>query len=310
MTGSAGSDGETRAAGGGGAGTGGSGGAGTDSGQTRAGAGGGGEPEVSDSLRAFGAVVKAFRRRARLTQEEFAPLVRYSLPTVASIEQGRRFPPDAFVDRAEEVLDAFGALTGAARHLSRQPGLASWFRQWAALEARALSLSTYECRLVPGLLQTEAYALRLFMDQLPPLGDAQIEAQLAQRIGRQRLLTERPNTAYSFIVEEHVLRRGLGGPEVTRGQLDRVIELAQLQNVEVQVMPLVRESHAGLHGPLRLLETPEHQWLGYGEGQESGQLIADAAVVSMLQMRYARMRSQALPLTESLGLLRRIRGAT
>lgn len=155
----------------------------------------GGEPEVSESLKSFGEVVKAFRRRARLTQEQFAPQVRYSLPTVASIEQGRRFPPRDFVDRAEEVLDAFGALKGAAKHLTRKPGLASWFRQWAQLEAEALSLYTYECRLIPGLLQTEAYALRLFRDQLPPLCDEQIEAQMAARQERQRLLTERPNTA-------------------------------------------------------------------------------------------------------------------
>ncbi len=141
-----------------------------------------GEPEGSDSLKTFGEVVRAFRRRARLTQEEFAPRVRYSVPTVASVEQGRRFPPRDFVDRAEEVLDAFGTLRGAARHLSRQPGLASWFRQWAQLEAEAVTLYTYECRLIPGLLQTEAYARTLFTNQLPPLGDAQIEAQLAARL--------------------------------------------------------------------------------------------------------------------------------
>lgn len=81
-----------------------------------------GEPEPSDGLKAFGEVVKVFRKRARLTQEEFAPRVRYSVPTVASIEQGRRFPPPAFVDRAEEVLDAFGVIKAAAKHLSRQRG--------------------------------------------------------------------------------------------------------------------------------------------------------------------------------------------
>lgn len=272
--------------------------------------GGSGEPETSDSLKAFGAVVQAFRKRAGLTQEQFAPLVGYSVPTVASIEQGRRFPPDAFVERAEEVLDAFGAIRGAAKHLSRQPGLASWFRRWAELEAKALSLYTYECRLVPGLLQTEAYALRLFTEQLPPLDDAQIDANMVKRLERQALLTERPNTSYSFIIEEHVLLRQLGGPELTREQLDHLIEVAQLRNVEVQIMPLVCDSHAGLGGPLQLLETPEHQRLAYSEGQKSAQLIAEAKVVSQLQMRYARMRSQALPLKESLGLLRQMRGAT
>jgi transcriptional regulator with XRE-family HTH domain len=264
---------------------------------------------VSESLKSFGEVVKAFRKRARLTQEEFAPLVRYSLPTVASIEQGRRFPPVDFVDRAEEVLDAFGTLKGAARHLSRKPGPASWFRQWAQLEAEAVSLYTYECRLIPGLLQTEAYAQRLFRDQLPPLGDEQVEAQMAARQERQRLLTERPNTSYSFIVEEHLLRRQLDGERTTRELVDHLIRLAERRNIELQLMPVVRDSHAGLGGPMQLLETPDNRWLAYCEGQESGRLVTDRKVVSVLQMRYARMRSQALMLPDSLGLLRQMRGA-
>ncbi|MFR9724645.1 helix-turn-helix domain-containing protein [Streptomyces sp. MS19] len=274
-----------------------------------AGPGSGSEPESSDSLKGFGEVVKAFRKRARLTQEQFAPRVRYSVPTVASIEQGRRFPPTDFIERAEEVLDAFGALKGAARHLSRRPGLASWFRQWAKLEAEALSLYTYECRLMPGLLQTEAYARAVFLAQLPPLSDDEIEAQWAARAERQRLLRERPNTAYSFILEEHLFLRQTGGAEVTRGLLDHVLEVAKLRNVEVQVMPLMRETHAGLGGPVRLLETPDNRWLGYCEGQENGQFISDPKVVSKLQMRYARMRSQALSLDDSLSLLQRMRGA-
>ncbi|MEU9188645.1 helix-turn-helix transcriptional regulator [Streptomyces sp. NPDC048484] len=271
--------------------------------------GSGGEPEVSDSLKTFGEVVKAFRKRARLTQEEFAPRVRYSVPTVASIEQGRRFPTSEFVERAEEALDAFGALRGAARHLSRQPGLASWFRQWARLEAEAVSLYTYECRLIPGLLQTEAYARTLFVNQLPPLCDDQIEAQWAARAERQRLLRERPNTAFSFILEEHLFLRRTGGAEVTRELIDHVAELAELRNVEVQVMPQVQENHAGLHGSMQLLETPENRWLGYCEGQETGQFIPDPKVVSTLQMRYARMRSQAFSLSDSRALLQRMRGA-
>lgn len=270
----------------------------------------GAEPESSDSLKAFGEVLKAFRKRARLTQEQFAPRVRYSVPTVASIEQGRRFPPADFVDRAEEVLDAFGALRGAARHLSRRPGLASWFRQWAQLEAEAVALYTYECRLIPGLLQTEAYARSLFSERLPPLGDDQIEARLSARTDRQRILTERPNTAYSFIVEEHVFLRETGGPEASAELIDHVLKLARFRNIEVQVMPQARGSHAGIDGPMQLLETPDNRWFGYCEGQESGQFISDLKVVSMLQIRYARMRSQALSLEDSLSLLRQIRGAT
>ncbi|MDT9690156.1 helix-turn-helix transcriptional regulator [Streptomyces sp. P9(2023)] len=271
---------------------------------------GGGEPEASDSLKTFGEVVKTFRKRARLTQEEFAARVGYSLPTVASIEQGRRFPSADFVERAEEVLDAFGVIRAAAKHLSRQPGLASWFRQWAKLEAVALTLYTYENRMVPGLLQTEAYARELFTERRPPLGDEEIQEQLVARLERKRLVTERPNTAYSFIIEQHVLERPTGGAEVMREQLDHLLELDARRNIEVQVLPKKLGHHAGFGGPFQLLETPDNRVFAYGEGQRGGQFIADRKEVSILQMRYARMRSQALTLEDSRSLLRQMRGAT
>ncbi|MCT9104284.1 Scr1 family TA system antitoxin-like transcriptional regulator [Streptomyces mirabilis] len=269
----------------------------------------GGEPESSDSLRTFGAVVQALREHAGLSREEFGERVRFSKHTVASVELGRRMPDPTFVERAEEVLGNTGALRKAAGHLARQPGLAAWFRQWARLETTAITLYTYECRLIPGLLQTEAYARTLFRNQLPPMDDEQVEAQWVARGERQRLLRERPNTAFSFILEEGLILRRMGGMEVTRGLIDHVLEIAELRNVEIQVMPQVRETHAGLDGPMRLLETPDNRWFAYCEGQESGQLIADPKVVSMLQMRYARMRSQALTLEDSVSLLQRRRGA-
>ncbi|MEU9708800.1 helix-turn-helix transcriptional regulator [Streptomyces sp. NPDC047967] len=267
------------------------------------------EPEPQYSLKMFGEVVKTFRKRARLTQEQFAPLVGYSPETVASIEQGRRLPPPDFVERADSILDAFGVILAAAKHLTRRKGLASWFRQWAELELSALSLYTYECRLIPGLLQTPAYARTLFADQLPPLADEQIEAQLAARLERQQLLRERPNTSFSFILEEHLFLRDLGGADVTRELLDHILDLSELRNVDVQIMPLVRHHHSGLGGPVQLLETPDHQWFGYLEGQEHGQFVSDPKAISVIQMRCASMRSQALSLDDSQGLMRRMRGA-
>ncbi|MFB7229575.1 Scr1 family TA system antitoxin-like transcriptional regulator [Streptomyces fimicarius] len=267
------------------------------------------ESEPHYNLKMFGEIVKTFRKRARLTQEQFAPLVGYSLETVASIEQGRRLPPPDFAERADSLLDAFGVILAAAKHLTRRKGLASWFRQWALLELGALSLYTYECRLIPGLLQTPAYARTLFADRLPPLADEQIEAQLAARLERQELLRNRPNTAFSFILEEHLFLRQLGGEDVTRELIDHILDLSELRNVEIQIMPLVRNHHAGLDGPMRLLETPEHQWCAYSEGQMYGQFISDPKVISVIQMRCASMRSQALSLDDSKSLMRRMRGA-
>lgn len=267
------------------------------------------EPEPTDGLKAFGAALKSFRKRAGYTQEALAPEIGYSTHFVASIEQGRRFPPPRFVDQVEVTLDAFGTLRLVANQLSRQRGLASWFRQWAQLEQEAITLYTYECRVIPGLLQTPAYAEAVFANRLPSLGDEQIQAQLAARIERQKLLTERPNTAYGFILEEHVFLRNVGGPEVTRELIDHIVALAARRNIEIQIMPVVRESHAGLDGPVRLLESPDNRWFAYCEGQRGGQFISDPKEISVLQKRYARMRSQALSFEHSVSLLERMRGA-
>ncbi|MFF6888337.1 Scr1 family TA system antitoxin-like transcriptional regulator [Streptomyces sp. NPDC012421] len=269
----------------------------------------GSEPETSESLKAFGEVVKVFRKRAGLTQEQFAPLVGYSLPMVASIEQGRRLPSKEFVEKAEEVLDAFGVIRAAAKHLTRKAGLAKWFEEWAELEPQAVTLYAFEPRLAPGLLQTPAYARTLFEKQLPAMSDDKIETNLIARLERTRILTERPETIFSFIVEEHALRRQVAEPDVMHEQIGHILALGERRNIDIQVMPHSRGHHAGLDGPLCLLETKEHAWQAYSEGQGSGQLISDPKEVSILHQRYARMRAQALSVEATVGLLREIRGA-
>ncbi|MFJ2307340.1 Scr1 family TA system antitoxin-like transcriptional regulator [Streptomyces sp. NPDC087787] len=268
-----------------------------------------GEPEPSDSMKAFGAAHKAFRKRAGYTQEDYAPLVGYQPGTVASIEQGRRFPPRVFVERAEEVQDAFGALKGVYKHVGREKGLASWFRQWAELEEQAISLYTFENRVVPGLLQTEAYARGLFSVRLPVLADPEIEAMITARLERQSLFAERPNTVFSFIVEEHVLRRAAGEGRVMRQQIDHILEATAPRNLEFQVVPMSHGAHACLDGPIRLAESPENEWFAYCEAQRGGRFAVDPKTISVLHMRYAKLRSQALTPEDSRSLLEQMRGA-
>ncbi|GAB3116907.1 helix-turn-helix transcriptional regulator [Streptomyces calidiresistens] len=267
------------------------------------------EPTPSDSLRTFGAMVQALREHAGFSRAEFGEMVRFSKHTVASVELGRRMPDISFVERADEALGNTGALRRAAAFLTRgEAGLAVWFRRWARLERVAVSLSTYECRLVPGLLQSEGYARAVFENSIPPLSDEQLEVQVTARLERQRTLEEKSDALFSFIVEEHVFRRELGGPEVTRGLLTRVLEVTELRNVTLQILPLRARVHACLDGPLQLLETPERRRLAYSEGQENGRLISDAKEVSLLHQRYDRLRSQALTPDDSRGLLERLRG--
>jgi transcriptional regulator with XRE-family HTH domain len=267
------------------------------------------EPGVSDSLRTFGAVVQALREHAGFSREEFADLVGFSKHTVASVEQGRRMPDRDFVERGEAALGETGALRKAAPHLSRQAGLASWFRQWARLEAQAVTLWTYECRVVPGLLQTERYA-RAVTESVPPVKDEeQVAKQVAARLERQKLFARRPPIAFSFIVEQALIERGTGGPDVMHELLDHLLELSAQFNVELQIMPRYQPDHAGFDGPLMLLESPDNKWFSYAEGQRGGMLIADSKEVSIMLQRYARLRSQALTSEDSRSLLKQLRGA-
>ncbi|MFE9094274.1 helix-turn-helix domain-containing protein [Streptomyces sp. NPDC007264] len=268
-----------------------------------------GEPEVSDGLKAFGAVHKALREDAGLTQEEYAEIVGYSVHAIAKLEQGRRFPQPRFVERAGEVLEAPRVLRAAARNLTRRQGLASWFQQWAGIEEEAISLYAYECRAIPGLLQPEPYIRAIFERRLPPLTEAQIERQVEARLERQRLLAERPNTAFSFIIEQALIERRVGGTEVTRFLIDHLLTAGRLRNVEIQMVPLRQEDHVGVDGQMYLAETPDHQWIGYTEGQQSSVLITSPEDVSAMLQRYGKLRQQALGREPGTSLLEQMRGA-
>lgn len=267
------------------------------------------EPSPSDSLRTFGAVVQALREHAGLSRGDLSARVQYSRHTVESVELGRRMPDEAFVERAEEALGNTGALRRASRHLSRgEAGLAAWFRRWARLEREAASLCTYECRLVPGLLQSEAYARAVFDGTIPLRTDEELEAQLSARMERQAMMRERPKVPFSFIVEEHVFRRSFGDANQMRELVDHVLERSAPRNVTLQLVPVDTGLHACLDGPVQVLETPEGRRLAYSEGQENGRLISDPKQVSVLCQRYDTLRSQALNPEESRALLERLRG--
>ncbi|MFJ6846641.1 helix-turn-helix domain-containing protein [Streptomyces griseoluteus] len=267
--------------------------------------------ETSGSLKMFGAVLKSLRDQGGLTQEEFGLQVQYSAPYVAKIEQGKRFPPADLPARVAGVLgeDAAKVLTAAATTLTRRSGLATWFQQWAGIEEEAISLWAYECRVIPGLLQPEGYIRAVFDQQIPPLSEEQFERQVAARLERQRILDERPNTAFSFLIEEAVLRRGLGGVEVTRDVVRNLLEQGSRRNVEILLMPLQQVDHCGVDGQMYLAERDSHQWVGYIEGHECSTLLTQPKLVSSMLQRYGKMRSQALSHLATADMLRDVQGA-
>ncbi|MET8023337.1 helix-turn-helix domain-containing protein [Streptomyces avermitilis] len=258
----------------------------------------------SGVVTAFGRQLKLLRVRAGLERPEFGKLTGYAGQSIASFEQGRRIPSPRFIDRADEVLDAGGVLKALKEEVGRAQ-YPAFFRDAARLEARATALNVYA---VPGLLQTEDYARAVFQMQRPLLEDEVIEQRLEARMVRQSIFTRRPAPLMSFVIEEAVLRRQLGGQKTMRGALEQILLTGQSRNVEVQVMPIGREDHAALGGPFTLIDTDKGHRIAYAEVQDDSRLYTDTSYVRTLEARYGILRSQALTPSESSALIEQLMG--
>ncbi|HEX5567580.1 MAG TPA: helix-turn-helix transcriptional regulator [Streptomyces sp.] len=268
------------------------------------------EPDAgSGVLRVFGRQLKRFRVRAGMERPEFGSLTGYSVSTIAAYEQGRRVPPPRFIDQADEVLDAGGVLQEMKEEVARAQ-YPAFFRDAARLEAEAVGLHVYEMYAVPGLLQTEEYARAVFSVRRPLLDEDRIEQGLSARLARQEIYARRPAPLVSFVLEECVLQRPLGGKDVLRGQLEQVLLIGHKRNVEIQVMPVSREDHGALGGPFTLIDTPEGRRIAYAEVQGDSRLYSGQSKVRELEARYGILRAQALTPSESLAYVEKLLGET
>lgn len=256
---------------------------------------------------AFGRQLKLLRVRAGLDRVEFGKRVGYAAQSVASFEQGRRIPQPEFVDKADRVLDAGGLLVALKEELARSQ-YPAFFRDAARLEAKAVALCVYGLYAVPGLLQTADYARAGFQQERPLLDDEVIEQGVSARLARQEIYDRRPAPLLSFIVDEAVLRRMIGGRAALHGQLEHMLRLGEKRNVEVQVMPLDREDHAALGGPFTLIDTAQGQRIAYAEVQGDSRLYTGRATVRELEARYGIIRSQALTPRESSEFIEKLLG--
>ncbi|WP_210732784.1 helix-turn-helix transcriptional regulator [Streptomyces sp. RKND-216] len=257
-----------------------------------------------EAWRCYGRLLKLFREQKRLTQTELAEAVGYSYEHTASVE-GRRPAKLDFTEAAERVLPANGTLLALQDEVELAK-LPDFFQDFAKLEAEAVSRFEYEPQIVPGLLQTEAYARSVLAGHCPPLDEETREQHLEARLGRQRLLTRTPLVQFSFILWEPVLRNPVGGKGALGAQLRRLAGLKEQPNVELQVLPGDYGMHPGLNGPMVLLETNAHRQVGYVESQEVGCLISELHKVSAFALRYGKLRSLALSMEESARLIERV----
>ncbi|HEX6472262.1 MAG TPA: DUF5753 domain-containing protein [Streptosporangiaceae bacterium] len=169
------------------------------------------------------------------------------------------------------------------------------------IEAEAGTIRTFGLALVPGLLQTEAYArevLRIgrFSENLDQL--------LAARLKRQAVLDRTDPPFLWVVLDEFVLHRMVGGPEVMREQLSYLVEVAQRPNVTIQIVPMGRGAYAGLNGYLTVLSFEEGPDIVYIDDQVGGHLIEEAAKVDACKIRFDQIRASALSQEESLELLK------
>ncbi|MDI9884916.1 helix-turn-helix transcriptional regulator [Streptomyces sp. HNM0645] len=220
--------------------------------------------------RKLGEELRGLRLGVGLTSREAALLVGWNQSKVSRIETGTSGVKPADVAR---LLDAYGVADQRLRELlgtlagTADGGGKGWwhayrgvippqYRDFISLESQASAARTLETSVVPGLLQTPDYARAVTRSALESVPTATVDSLVEVRIARQRVLrAERPLT-FSAVLDEAVLRRQVGGREVMRGQLRRVLEMAQLPHVRLQVLPFSTGGYVGLTGSFVIFSFP------------------------------------------------------
>ncbi|MFE7984533.1 helix-turn-helix domain-containing protein [Streptomyces cellulosae] len=262
------------------------------------------------------AVVATVGRQLKLRREavglrvpEFAVAVGYGEDLVYKIESGKRIPRPEYLDTADEVLRA-GNLVAAMKEDVRKVRYPKKVRDLAQMEARAVELQLYDPVNLHGLLQTPEYARALFRMRRPRYAEEEIERGVAARVARKAVFDRNSAPELSFIQDEWTLRRRLGGRDIVRAQLEHLLVVAQLPNVEIQVMPMDREEHAGADGGIEVLKFEDGTAVGRSPAVAGGRPVTDPRQLRILELRYGIIRAQALTPLESTAFIERLLGET
>jgi hypothetical protein len=217
-----------------------------------------------------GAQLRRLRSEAGVSREEAGEAIRASEWKIHRLENGQvGFKERDIIDllRLYGVTDPddIAAFLELARE-ANAPGwwqdygdvLPQWFRAYVDLEAVATLIRTYEGQLVPGLLQTDDYVRAVIHDTSLESSE-EVGRRVRLRMARQTLLTgEHPPRLWA-VVDEAALRRPVGGREVMRGQLERLIAATKLPNVTLQILPLAGGAHPAMVGAFSILRFADRQ---------------------------------------------------
>ena len=137
--------------------------------------------------------------------------------------------------------------------------LPQWFRTYVDLESAASLIRTYEGQFVPGLLQTDGYMRAVVRGAHLEDSGEEVGRRVRLRMARQTLLTREQPPRLWAVVDEAALRRPVGGRDVMRGQLERLVEATKLPNVTLQVLPFDSGAHPAMVGSFSVLRFPDQE---------------------------------------------------
>lgn len=203
--------------------------------------------------------------------------------------------------------------------LLKQADEQSWLRPYHAdltdtyttfisFETEARSLRNYESLFVPGLLQIEDYARAVIKGVLPTSTTKEVEQRVQARMDRQAILRREAPLELWTIVDEAVLRRGIGKPNVMVDQLHRMVEVAELPNVTLQVIPFTAGPHPGMLGSFVLIDFPDpaDPTLSYMESMAADLFLEAEADVQRYNQSFDHLRAMALSPDDSRHLIAKV----
>ncbi|WP_369206861.1 helix-turn-helix domain-containing protein [Streptomyces sp. PU-14G] len=241
--------------------------------------------------------MKRWREAAGISRQALAQEAGYGYDAIKGMERGVRKAQAHVLRIADDMCGAQGKLAAAVEFLRPEP-FPSYSQDFMQAESEAVAVSWYETEFIPGLLQVEEIVLAMLNAHCPPLDDETIEERTKGRLARQTLL-DKQTKAFSFVISETALRDQVGDMAACKRQLNHLLHVGRRRNVTIQVMPYGRGPHPGRLGPFVLLETPDHEYLGYEEGQTTGVLYSDGEKISTLRQRHEMILRLALNPGES-----------
>ncbi|MCF3135031.1 helix-turn-helix domain-containing protein [Streptomyces olivochromogenes] len=250
----------------------------------------------------YGEELRLRRVAAQLTQEELGDHVVCSPTLISHFEAGRRLPKPDDAQRIDRALGTDGFFARWLEDLDSKYDV--HFAAAAELEQQATLIQQFAVSLVPGMLQTPDYARAVFAAYRPNHTAGELDDDVVIRTQRARILDAPLKPVVWTLLDEAVLRRCVGGPQVMAEQLGRIADMAEAGRLRLHVLPYGVGAHALMQSLLTLMSFEDSAPVAYIEAFLVGQLLDDPALVSASQTAYALALSDALSQQESLALVR------